>query len=74
MEAVETITREELKEKMDRGDGFVLVETLPELATTGYANARDYEGYAGLANAGLPTESGGRRDGRDVSDDATVTF
>ena len=27
---METITREELKEKMDRGDEFVLVETLPE--------------------------------------------
>ena len=32
MEAVETITREELKEKMDRGDEFVLVETMPEAA------------------------------------------
>jgi rhodanese-related sulfurtransferase len=27
---VQTITREELKEKMDRGDEFVLLETLPE--------------------------------------------
>lgn len=27
---METIAREELKEKMDRGDDFVLVETLPE--------------------------------------------
>ena len=32
MEEVVTITREKLKEKMDRGDGFVLVETLPEAA------------------------------------------
>jgi rhodanese-related sulfurtransferase len=32
VEAVETITREELKEKMDRGDEFVLVETMPEAA------------------------------------------
>ena len=32
MEAVETVTREELKERMDRGDEFVLVETLPEQA------------------------------------------
>lgn len=32
MEAVATISREELKEKMDRGDDFVLVETLPEAA------------------------------------------
>lgn len=32
MEAVETITREELKEKMDRGDEFVLVEMMPETA------------------------------------------
>ena len=30
MEAVETITREELKEKMDRGDEFVLLETMGE--------------------------------------------
>ncbi len=30
VEAVETIMREELKEKMDRGDEFVLVETMPE--------------------------------------------
>ena len=29
---VQTITREELKAKMDRGDEFVLVETLPEEA------------------------------------------
>ena len=27
---VETISREDLKSKMDRGDDFVLVETLPE--------------------------------------------
>lgn len=27
---VETISREDLKAKMDRGDDFVLVETLPE--------------------------------------------
>ena len=27
---MQTITREELKEKMDRGDDFVLVEALPE--------------------------------------------
>ena len=26
---IATITREELKEKMDRGENFVLVETLP---------------------------------------------
>ena len=26
---IETITREELKQKMDRGDKFTLVETLP---------------------------------------------
>ena len=32
MDAVRTISREELKEKMDRGDEFVLVETLPEEA------------------------------------------
>ena len=31
-EAVATISREELKEKMDRGDDFVLVETLPDAA------------------------------------------
>lgn len=30
MEALETITREELKEKMDRGDDFVLLETMGE--------------------------------------------
>jgi rhodanese-related sulfurtransferase len=29
---METLTREELKEKMDRGEDFVLVETLPEAA------------------------------------------
>lgn len=28
---VETITREELKAKMDRGEKFALVETLPEM-------------------------------------------
>ena len=28
MEAVETITREELKEKMDRGDELVLLKTM----------------------------------------------
>ena len=28
----QTLDREELKEKMDRGDDFVLVETLPESA------------------------------------------
>jgi rhodanese-related sulfurtransferase len=28
--AIETITREGLKEKMDRGDEFVLIEVLPE--------------------------------------------
>jgi hypothetical protein len=27
---VETISREELKEKMDRGDDFVLIDTLAE--------------------------------------------
>ncbi len=27
---METITREQLEEKMDRGDGFVLVDTLGE--------------------------------------------
>jgi rhodanese-related sulfurtransferase len=27
---VETITREELKEKMDRGDAFILLEVLSE--------------------------------------------
>jgi len=27
---VETISREDLKAKMERGDGFVLVETLPQ--------------------------------------------
>ena len=32
MDAVRTISREELKEKMERGDEFVLVETLPEEA------------------------------------------
>ena len=32
MADVRTIDREELKGKMDRGDGFVLVETLPESA------------------------------------------
>jgi rhodanese-related sulfurtransferase len=30
LEAVETITREELKGKMDRGDDFVLLEALGE--------------------------------------------
>jgi rhodanese-related sulfurtransferase len=29
---METISREELKEKMDRGESFTLVETLPETA------------------------------------------
>ena len=29
---VATITREELQEKIDRGDQFLLVETLPEIA------------------------------------------
>ena len=29
--AVETISREELKEKMDRGDDFVLVDTMAEM-------------------------------------------
>jgi rhodanese-related sulfurtransferase len=29
--AVETISREELKEKMDRGDDFVLVDTLAQM-------------------------------------------
>lgn len=29
---IQTIDREALKEKMDRGDDFVLVETLPEAA------------------------------------------
>ena len=29
---METLTREELKEKMGRGEDFVLVETLPEAA------------------------------------------
>lgn len=32
MADVQTIDREALKEKMDRGDDFVLVETLPEAA------------------------------------------
>ena len=32
MAEIEIITREELKEKMDRGDDFVLVETLPAQA------------------------------------------
>ncbi len=32
MEIVQTISHEELKEKMDRGDEFVFVETLPEQA------------------------------------------
>jgi hypothetical protein len=30
MEELKTITREELKEKMDRGDNFVLLEALGE--------------------------------------------
>ena len=30
MEGLKTITREELKEKMDRGDDFVLLEALSE--------------------------------------------
>jgi rhodanese-related sulfurtransferase len=30
MEELKTITREELKEKMDRGDDFVLLEALSE--------------------------------------------
>ena len=29
---VETVSREELKEKIDRGDTFALVETLKEVA------------------------------------------
>ncbi len=29
---VETITRDELKQKLDRQDDFVLIETLPETA------------------------------------------
>jgi rhodanese-related sulfurtransferase len=29
---VETVSREELKAKIDRGDTFTLVETLPEVA------------------------------------------
>lgn len=32
MADVQTIDREALKEKMDRGDGFILVETLPRSA------------------------------------------
>jgi rhodanese-related sulfurtransferase len=32
MAEIETITREELKEKMDRGDDFVLAEALPTQA------------------------------------------
>lgn len=32
MDAVETVTHEELKKKMDRGDEFVLVETASESA------------------------------------------
>ena len=32
MAEIETITREELKEKMDCGDDFVLAETLPAQA------------------------------------------
>ena len=32
MPDVQTLDREALKEKMDRGDAFVLVETLPEPA------------------------------------------
>ena len=28
---METISREELKAKMDRGEAFILVETLPEM-------------------------------------------
>lgn len=32
MADVQTIDREALKEKMDRGDDFILVETLPESA------------------------------------------
>ncbi len=32
MEIVQTISHEELKRKMDRGDEFVFVETLPEQA------------------------------------------
>jgi rhodanese-related sulfurtransferase len=32
MADLQTIDREALKEKMDRGDDFVLVETLPESA------------------------------------------
>lgn len=35
MEAVETITLEELKEKMYRGDEFVLLETMPETVYRG---------------------------------------
>jgi rhodanese-related sulfurtransferase len=30
MEGIKTITREELKEKMDRGEDFVLIEALGE--------------------------------------------
>ena len=29
---VETVSREELKDKIDRGEAFTLVETLPEVA------------------------------------------
>jgi rhodanese-related sulfurtransferase len=29
---VKTISRDELREKIDRGDGFVLLETLPAVA------------------------------------------
>ena len=29
---METVSREELKGKIDRGEGFILVETLPEVA------------------------------------------
>ena len=32
MEAIETITREELKKKMDRGDDFALLEVVGEEA------------------------------------------
>ena len=32
MAEVETITREELEEKIDRGDDFILAETLPAQA------------------------------------------
>ncbi len=56
---VETISREELQGKVERGDDFVLVETLPE----------EYYRHSHLPDAvNLPTEEVGERAGEVLPD------